>query len=763
MSTATATPDETPTRSSGPAVRHARTVVAVAVGVVLLLLFTLGRGWIALGTFDAPLDAVAAGRIWRGLDREIVVATPGPGTLSVDLRSSTLLEAAALGEDGTRSPATAAGIGLQRFELPVAGGTTHLHVAHVGETPLARFEVRTRFVPAPATLTVGSRRQLSLRPGAENRFGIEVDAAGWLRVHSIGDVDLTATLLAAEGTPLATDDDGGAGGNFAVQARVQPGLHTLVVRGATAEAGGRYAIETRLADRQPLRIRVTPASARVTLLGGEPFENGMLLAPGDLTLSVSAPGYSTEMLQLTHSPFEPTSAEVVLRDDHGDDVASATPAAIGATLSGGLGVDDRDVFAFTAAEAGDYRFESAGDLDTYGRLYDAEGNELATNDDGSDIGSGYGFLLPRSLAAGETIYVEVSAYGTGTGLYDLYSRLVPPDDHVDGIGDGATVLTADGGATGRLTDGDRDVFRISISEPVNLELSAESPMDTYGRLYDAAGDQIASNDDGGIDSNFLIRTLIREPQDVYLEVSGYGDDEVGDYRLVMRTTEVLPDDHGDVPAQATPLGLDASTTGRLEAGDLDVFRIDVPEPMGLEIRSDSAMDTLGRLQDADGNEIATNDDGGADANFLMLANVTTPGPVYLFVSGYGDDEVGLYTIVTRSSALFEDDHGNTLGDATPMETGTTVEGRLTPGDVDVFAFSVPGPGAFEALAYSPFDSVGRLLDASGNEIATDDDSGTGNNFLLRTSLPAAGDYFVEIRGYGDDDVGDYRIETRLQP
>ena len=109
--------------------------------------------------------------------------------------------------------------------------------------------------------------------------------------------------------------------------------------------------------------------------------------------------------------------------DHGDDhggaadatatLATALPAFLHGTLESG---GDRDVFRF-ATGAGTLRVYSNGPTDTYGRLLDADGGELASNDDEDD--KTRNFAIEAEVAAG-IHYVEVRGFDGGTtGAYTL--------------------------------------------------------------------------------------------------------------------------------------------------------------------------------------------------------------------------------------------------------------------------------------------------------------------------------------------------------
>ncbi len=94
-----------------------------------------------------------------------------------------------------------------------------------------------------------------------------------------------------------------------------------------------------------------------------------------------------------------------------------------------------------------------------------------------------------------------------------------------------------------------------------------------------------------------------------------------------------------------------------------------------------------------------------------------------------------------------DAHADVPGTATHVEPASSTSGQIGPaGDVDYFQIAVPQAGTLTVETTGHMDTVGTLWQA-GEEIARDDDSGDGQNFLLVAPV-AAGTYEVAVRGYG---------------
>lgn len=77
---------------------------------------------------------------------------------------------------------------------------------------------------------------------------------------------------------------------------------------------------------------------------------------------------------------------------------------------------DVDYYKFGAFPNSQYVIETTGDTDTYGVLYDSNGNVIETIDNG---GQGSNFKITRYLDAYETYYIEVRHSSTGTGSYSI--------------------------------------------------------------------------------------------------------------------------------------------------------------------------------------------------------------------------------------------------------------------------------------------------------------------------------------------------------
>lgn len=108
-----------------------------------------------------------------------------------------------------------------------------------------------------------------------------------------------------------------------------------------------------------------------------------------------------------------------------------------------------------------------------------------------------------------------------------------------------------------------------------------------------------------------------------------------------------------------------------------------------------------------------------------------------------------------------DDHGDSAGCATRLCVGSAATsgaiGSYTLPDEDFFTFYIPSAQTVTVESTGLTDVRAELYDENGGHVASDDDSGTGGNFLLVESLPA-GRYFVRLLGAASA-TGGYTVEV----
>lgn len=141
-----------------------------------------------------------------------------------------------------------------------------------------------------------------------------------------------------------------------------------------------------------------------------------------------------------------------------------------------------------------------------------------------------------------------------------------------------------------------------------------------------------------------------------------------------------------------------------------------------------------------------------------------PGTYQLTLDPHGE-EIASYrlrvTMFDTCVVASGDDHGDSAGCATQLCLGAAAEngaiGSYTDPDEDFFTFFLAASQTVSVESSGLTDVAAELYDEDGALVASDDDSGTGANFLLVETLPA-GRYFVRVLGAGSA-TGSYSVEV----
>ena len=260
---------------------------------------------------------------------------------------------------------------------------------------------------------------------------------------------------------------------------------------------------------------------------------------------------------------------------------------------------------------------------------------------------------------------------------------------------------------------DVDMFRFTLSATRRVQMDIDRPsgnLDSFLRVFDSAGVEIARNDDGPTpgeaSSNESYLDLNLNSGTYFVAVSGFGNTSfdavtgngdtngsTGSYSLTLTPVVSDPDDQ---ISEATDLGAISGTVTRtglaIDSGtDVDMFRFTLTAGQRLSYDIDATSqgyDSFIRLFDVSGNELARNDDGPtpgepASMESYLEFTFTTAGTYFLGVSGFGNSS---YNAVTGD------------GDA----SGSTGQYSL---EVRVVIVQPPPPPADNHFLYLNFDGV----------------------------------------------------------
>jgi hypothetical protein len=465
-------------------------------------------------------------------------------------------------------------------------------------------------------------------------------------------------------------------------------------------------------------------------------------------------------------------ASVIPPDDAAGDATTSARVTPGRALTGVIEYEgDTDWYRLNARSGYSYRItlvtaegREDGLADPLLQVFDAEGAQLAYNDDDDGLNSGLDFVPQRS----GPVFVAAAGFSDAhAGAYTLNiaaARL--PSDPATGDAYTRARITVGGQTVSGAIDyvGDRDWHRVRLNEGETYRFALNSnggdPLsDPYLRLYDQRGDEVAMDDDGGGDLNALLEFTAPATGTYFVEASGFGDGATGGYAL--RALE------GDIAADAsTDMRLSAEGDYRegvlAPAGDRDWYRLDLTEGQAVRIALNSAaqdgLDTMVVLYGTDSQEVARDDDGGDGLNSWLEYQATAAGTYYLEARGFTDDAQGAYSIMVAPGEISDNSDSNeTLtpnGDSRISTIGAA-------GDVDWFVIEMiegrPYRFNVEGAGETPLgDPVLTLYNATGEQVATDDDGGAGVNAYLSYASPTGGPHFVAVSGFGES-TGGYAV------
>jgi Ca2+-binding RTX toxin-like protein len=217
------------------------------------------------------------------------------------------------------------------------------------------------------------------------------------------------------------------------------------------------------------------------------------------------------------------------------------------------GILEIDIDSFDAASQ--LTFDTA--FDSVVLVFDGDGNLVASNDDSASLDP----FLQIQVSANTDYFVAVTGYGNDnfdpfalgsgssgeTGEYILKSSLLPSSSFGaltnDAIQTGAKIQAVNPGdeIIGNIGSDDNfvvgatdiDLYRfvpsgsgaVSVRTTTNLTASPEdSGADTFLRFFDAAGNELAFNDDeSDTTRGSLVQATVVAGQEYYIGVNGYSD------------------------------------------------------------------------------------------------------------------------------------------------------------------------------------------------------------------------------------------------
>lgn len=360
--------------------------------------------------------------------------------------------------------------------------------------------------------------------------------------------------------------------------------------------------------------------------------------------------------------------------------AMGTISSTAATVNSNIATDiDVDLYKFSvvAGQTVDFDIDTAtngpGGLGSYLRLFNAQGTQLASNNDAAAPGEntvGFDAYLRYTFNSAGTYYLGVSnlnniLYSPATGNSDTAGGFntvgayqlnvqspavayVDPDDTLaEATSLGAVTTTAKTVSSSISPDVDVDMYRFTvvagqlIDFDIDTTLNGPGGLGSYLKLFDSLGNQLAYNNDAAApgESNIgfdaYLRYQFTTPGTFYLGVSNAnntyynpvtgvsdfvgGANATGNYTLNIQAVPIDPD---DTLAKSTSLGVASTTASTISSTistdvDVDMYRFTAVVGQVIDLDIDTALNGPGglgsylRLFNAQGQQLNYNNDGNA--------------------------------------------------------------------------------------------------------------------------------------------------------
>ena len=513
----------------------------------------------------------------------------------------------------------------------------------------------------------------NLTRGDRDYFRIDIATAGTLTTATTGSTDTYGTLFDGDGGRLRFNDDDGQRYNFRIRAgTLGAGTYYLEVRGFSASKTGDYTLSVTGTARGP----GTPAAAApaVTINAvaagdeGTPVTLGATLTGGTYD---GTPEYAWGVSGGDLS--DNTSATPTWRRPT---VAADTNHTVSLALTvHGTGANAQNGSSATANASLDTQVRNATPQLPAAAAPSVSIDAIADGDEGTAVrlsaavtgGTYDGALEYAWQVDGGALNDPASATPTWTRPSVNQNTNVNVELRVTVRGKGVkarngTSDTSTPHVVGSLV---RDVHPAPVAPSVSIKGFPSIPEGTdvqlsatlTGGSHSGTLTYAWSVDGGKLDDPSLATPTWTLPSaTTYLVIAvalrvtvtdAGGTDSKTDSRLAYVLNTENPQ-HDNTPAQANAVAFPASVTGHLSRRDLDYFEFSLPSEKRVAILTLGTTDTLGKLLDGDGGQIAEGHSGGRPRHNFKIVRTLAAGDYFVEVSKYQHPTVtGDYELVLK--------------------------------------------------------------------------------------------------------------------
>ena len=342
-------------------------------------------------------------------------------------------------------------------------------------------------------------------------------------------------------------------------------------------------------------------------------------------------------------------------------------------------------------------------------------------------------VAPNNTKSDRSATITISV-GASTATHVITQDGPLTDDHGNTQTD-ATLITQSSSTPGKIeAAGDADMFRIDVKGFGNLTAQTSGSADTFGELLDFSGKILTSND-SALNPNFQLTHPVA-PGSYFVKVRHGIPSGTGSYQLALSFTATSAMSISPLTRTFTPTG-----------GN---FTFDVVSNTSWSWSSSETWITSSE---------AASQSGGQAFTYTVLANTSNQhrtGNITLTSSA------GSVVHTVTQSATVADDHANSSITGTTLTSNASLSGQISYlGDVDYFTITLPTSGSLKVNTTGTLDTYGQLFDATGAQLAFNNDLGDRNFSITRAVN--AGTYHVAVSNFGDKATGNYTLANTFTP
>ena len=295
----------------------------------------------------------------------------------------------------------------------------------------------------------------------------------------------------------------------------------------------------------------------------------------------------------------------------------------------------------------------AAGTDTVLALVDANGRELASDDDGGDEQLASRLEVPS--AQRRPLFLRAGTLGGGS-----FEVVLLPDAPAPGPSfprsvreaTAAPVLTIGQTVSLRLRRGQSAVFRLPEGVIAVITSTLRRGADTVLALLDAAGQEVSEDDDGGGGLASRLEVAASDPRPAFVRARVLGEG-AGEFDLSVEADTAGPATFPtslEAAAAAPMLQRGIAVPIRLRRGQSAFFMLPPGAHVALTRDLRDGTDTVLEILDANGQMIAEDDDGGEGLASRIAIDATGKGSLFLRAGQLGDGAAAFELILLPSDA-----------------------------------------------------------------------------------------------------------------